>query len=143
MQSIKTEVPLKVIGIDVISFYPTFLRHRCRYCLIIIEYFSKWVELVPLQRVFAKSVVSAFFNYLISKFGTSLQIIFYNGSQFVTDVFADLCHRLKIEHIRVVLYRPQANMAEKVNRTPVQFILSPGGFTEIGTGTFTSLHMLS
>ncbi|GFW23611.1 retrovirus-related Pol polyprotein from transposon 17.6 [Trichonephila clavipes] len=62
-----------------------------------------------------------FYNY-ISRFGASIKIISDNGPQFISDIFEKLSERLGIRHVKTVLYRPQANRTERVNRDLVQMI---------------------
>lgn len=46
LNSIKTEVHLKFMGLDFIDPYPTTVRHWCCYCFVVPDYFSKWVEVL-------------------------------------------------------------------------------------------------
>lgn len=119
---IGTEIYLQNLGTDFIGPYPTYARHRCRYCLVIVDYFSKCVELTSLTRSLVKSVATAFFNQFISKFGTPLQVVSDNSHQLFSEVFTDFCYSLQIDYIRTVRYLPQANLAERDNRTLVQLI---------------------
>lgn len=55
--------------------------------------------------------------------------IFTNGRQFVSAVFQDLCHHLKIFHIKTESYRLQSNLAGRRNHLRIQT-------TESYAGTF-------
>ncbi|GFV33767.1 uncharacterized protein TNCV_4568821 [Trichonephila clavipes] len=46
------------------------------------------------------------------------------GSQFVYEVFEHLRNRLGIKHVKTVVYRPQTNRTERVNRDLLQMIAS-------------------
>ncbi|GFX87052.1 transposon Ty3-I Gag-Pol polyprotein [Trichonephila clavipes] len=45
-----------------------------------------------------------------------------NGPQFISDIFEHLSNRLGIRHVKTIVYRPQANRTELVNRDLVQMI---------------------
>lgn len=116
-QFVKREVPFNSLALTLSS-----VKYWNRYCLVIVEYFSKWVELISLQRASAKTEATTFYNQFNSEFGTPLQIVSNNRCQLVSEVLPDICNRLQIQHILTVLYFPQANMAERVNRTLIELI---------------------
>ncbi|GFX66594.1 hypothetical protein TNCV_1795051 [Trichonephila clavipes] len=45
-----------------------------------------------------------------------------NGPQFISDIFEHLSNRSGIRHVKTVVYRPQMNRTEHVNRVLVQMI---------------------
>ncbi|GFT16779.1 retrovirus-related Pol polyprotein from transposon 17.6 [Trichonephila clavipes] len=45
-----------------------------------------------------------------------------NGPQFISDIFEHLSNRLGIRNVKTVVYRPQANRTERVNRDLVHMI---------------------
>ncbi|GFU54096.1 retrovirus-related Pol polyprotein from transposon 17.6 [Trichonephila clavipes] len=47
-----------------------------------------------------------------------------NGPQFISEVFKHLSNRLGIKHVKTVVYRPQSNRTERVNRDRLQMIAS-------------------
>ncbi|GFT69117.1 hypothetical protein TNCV_3905041 [Trichonephila clavipes] len=51
-----------------------------------------------------------------------VQLISDNGPQFISDIFEHLSDRLGIRHVKTVVYRPQANRTERMNRDLVQMI---------------------
>ncbi|GFT89180.1 uncharacterized protein TNCV_3085571 [Trichonephila clavipes] len=51
-----------------------------------------------------------------------IKLISDNGPQFISDIFENLSERLGIRHVKTVVYRPQANRTERVNRDLVQMI---------------------
>ncbi|GFS68768.1 uncharacterized protein TNCV_408721 [Trichonephila clavipes] len=51
-----------------------------------------------------------------------IKLISDNGPQFISDIFENLSERLGIRHVKTVVYRPQANRTECVNRDLVQMI---------------------
>ncbi|GFU75003.1 retrovirus-related Pol polyprotein from transposon 297 [Trichonephila clavipes] len=51
-----------------------------------------------------------------------IKLISDNGPQFISDIFENLSERIGIRHVKIVVYRPQANRTERVNRDLVQMI---------------------
>lgn len=115
-QIAKFEIPdsrFKRINIDLITLPPS---KGYRYCLTIIDRFSRWPEAIPLEDMNAETVARTLVNHWISRFGTPLFIITDQGRQFESQLFADLSKLLGVKHIRT--YHPQANgMVEKFHRT--------------------------
>lgn len=62
------KMQLQIVEIRLIGLYPTYEKNNC-FCLVIVDYFSKWVESIPLKRAFTKTVMTVFFNNFISKCG--------------------------------------------------------------------------
>jgi hypothetical protein len=60
-----------------------------------IEYFLKWLELVPLLNHTNERVVYAFKNKMYSQFGASTKILINQGIEFC-DKFQQLCEKSSI-----------------------------------------------
>ncbi|GFU78227.1 retrovirus-related Pol polyprotein from transposon 297 [Trichonephila clavipes] len=83
---------------------------------------ATWSELIPLRKAPAQAIANALFENYISRYGAPISLISDNGPQFISEVFEHLSHRLDIQHMKTVTYRPQANLTERVNRNLVQMI---------------------
>ncbi|GFV88882.1 transposon Ty3-I Gag-Pol polyprotein [Trichonephila clavipes] len=70
----------------------------------------------------ARVIADNFFDNYKSRFGAPIKLISDNGPQFISDIFENLSERLGIRHVKTVVYRPQANRTERVNRDLVQMI---------------------
>ncbi|GFW47592.1 retrovirus-related Pol polyprotein from transposon 412 [Trichonephila clavipes] len=110
------------ITLDLLGLYPVSRVRRNRYVLVITDHFSKWAEIIPLKKASARVIADNFFDNYISRFGAPINLISNNGSQFISDIFENLSERLGIRHVKTVVYRPQANRTERVNRDLVQMI---------------------
>ncbi|GFY27475.1 retrovirus-related Pol polyprotein from transposon 297 [Trichonephila clavipes] len=86
------------------------------------DHFSKWAEIIPLKKSSARVIADNFFDNYVSRFGAPIKLISDNGPQFISDIFENLSERLGIRHVKTVVYRPQANRTERVNRDLVQMI---------------------
>ncbi|GFU84567.1 retrovirus-related Pol polyprotein from transposon 17.6 [Trichonephila clavipes] len=83
---------------------------------------SKWAEIIPLKKSSARVIANTLFDNYILRFGAPVKLISDNGPQFISDIFEHLRDRLRIRHVKTVVYRPQANKTERVNRDLVKMI---------------------
>ena len=88
-----------------------------RYCLTMIDRFSRWPEAVPLPDQEASTVARAFFETWISRFGVPLRVTTDQGRQFESFLFKHLNILTGTTHIRTTAYHPAANgMVERLHR---------------------------
>ncbi|GFX15135.1 retrovirus-related Pol polyprotein from transposon 297 [Trichonephila clavipes] len=107
---------------DLLGPYPASRPERYRFILVIADHFTKWSELIPLRKALAQAIANALFENYISRYEAPISLISGNGPQFISDIFEHLSHRMDIKHIKTVMYRPQANLTERVNRALVLMI---------------------
>ncbi|GFT70181.1 retrovirus-related Pol polyprotein from transposon 17.6 [Trichonephila clavipes] len=119
---IVSNYPNEIVTLDLLGPYLTSIVRRNRYVLVIKDHFSKCVEIVPLKKASARVIADNFFDNYISRCGAPVKLISENGPQFICDIFEILSERLGIRHVKTVVYRPQANRTERVNRDLVQMI---------------------
>ncbi|GFV63253.1 retrovirus-related Pol polyprotein from transposon 412 [Trichonephila clavipes] len=119
---IVSNYPNEIVTLDLSGPYPVSRVRRNRYVLVITDHFSKWAEIIPLKKASARAIADNFFDNYISRFGAPIKLISDNGPQCISDIFENLSERLGIRHVKTVVYRPQANRTERVNRDLVQMI---------------------
>lgn len=84
-----------------------------KHVLIIVEAFSKWVELVPLQELTAAKVAAAFRERVLARFGRPVEVVTDNGSEYKAE-FDELLKEQGIEHRHTSAAHPEANgLAER------------------------------
>lgn len=109
--------PWESLQIDFIGPLPS-VRGGYRYCLVIIDKFSKWVEAIPTRNNTAHTVARVLANQIIPLWGAPHQIESDRGSHFTGQVMKNVCKMLNIHQRLHVPYRPQSSgMVEQVNRT--------------------------
>ncbi|CAF2018202.1 unnamed protein product [Rotaria magnacalcarata] len=108
--------PWHTIGIDIMGPFPPTPRQK-RFLLVIVDYFTRWVELFPLRLTTASNVADIVINEIICRYGVPTYILFDNGPQFVSEMFNAICAQLGISRKFTSNYHPQTNMTERVNRT--------------------------
>ena len=94
-----------------------------RAILTMIDSFSGWAEAVALPNQKAETVVKAFYEQWVCRYGVPERIHTDQGAQFESAIFASLLDLLKIHRSRTTPYRPQANgKIERFNRTLVGWL---------------------
>jgi hypothetical protein len=111
------------------------------YIMIMIEHFSKWVELVMLPDKSSHSTSQAFLQQVLSRFGACTECLTDQGSKF-KGKFQDLLYHALIDHRWTSRDHPQVNgLAERMVQTCKKGFLQ---FASLGTkriGTWPSLTL--
>jgi|AKYZ01.1.fsa_nt_gi Integrase core domain. len=93
-----------------------------RYVLVVVDLFSKFVKVVPLRYVTAKTVSNAFQNQILPHFPKADSIISDNGPQYNSKIWKDMLRVNNIKPIFISKYRPQSNPAERIMRELSRFL---------------------
>ena len=89
-----------------------------RYLMVIGDYFTKWIEAIPLENIEAKTVARALIDQFITRFGVPLFIHTDQGASFESKLFQEICQIMGIKKTRTTKARPQSDgMIERANRT--------------------------
>lgn len=89
-----------------------------RYCLTMIDRFTRWPEAIPIADITAESVARAFFETWVARFGVPTVITTDQGSQFEAELFKKLTELLGCSRTRSSPYHPQSNgILERWHRT--------------------------
>ena len=89
-----------------------------RYCLTMMDRFSRWPHAVPLRDMQADTVASAFYTNWICHYGTPLSITTDQGMQFESALFTALARLIGANKLRTTPYHPQSNgLLERWHRT--------------------------
>jgi transposase-like protein len=85
-----------------------------RYVLMMVEHFSKWIELVPSPDKSSEGVAYAFLDRVLSHFGALAKVLTDQGTKFQGE-FQVLCDKALIDHQTTSRDHPEANgLAEHV-----------------------------
>lgn len=109
------EHPFHTIHMDFIQLNKV---QGVEYCLVIIDAFSKWIELFPAAKPDALTVAKAVCKTIIPTFGVPRIIRSDNGTHFINEVMDRIGQQLKIDLKRHCSYHPQAaGLVERNNGT--------------------------
>ena len=116
MQLHTVSQPWHTIGVDIMGPFPTTPRQK-KFLLVIVDYFTSWVEMFALRNTTATDIANILINEVICRYGIPFYILSDNGPQFVSQLFNDVCTSLGIKRKFTANYHPQTNMTERVNCT--------------------------
>jgi len=106
---------MEVINIDTIGPL-TKDAEGYEYILVIIDCFTRWVEIYPLKDVSAKSAAVKLLEFT-GRFGIPTKCRSDRGSQFVNEVIHELFILLEVEHEFTMAYSKEENgIVERANR---------------------------
>ncbi len=109
--------PWELLQLDFIGPLPS-AKGGYRYCLVIIDTFSKWVEAIPTRNNSANTVARVVANQILPLWGAPIQIESDQGTHFTGQVMKQICQMLNIKQRFHIPYRPQSSgMVERANRT--------------------------
>ena len=109
--------PMERVHIDFLGPL-TKTKRGNEHILMIVDQFTKWVEVIPLPSQTAEETARAAVNSFFSRFGVPFQLFSDQGKNFESKLFAALCEVLQIHKARTTSYRPASNgQAERFNRT--------------------------
>ena len=88
------------------------------YILAVIDYFSKWAEVVPLKEVKKENVVNFIRSNIIYRYGVPRYIITDNGKPFYNKLISNLYERFDFKQHNSSMYNAPANgLVEAFNKT--------------------------
>ena len=91
--------------------------------LVMVDQFTKWVELAALPAQIAELTAGAFLKHFVVTFGCPLEIHTDQGTNFQSNLFNAFCQVLEISKTRTTLYHPSSNgKVEVFNRIILQMI---------------------
>ncbi|XP_049346078.1 uncharacterized protein LOC125810650 [Solanum verrucosum] len=144
---------------DVIGPIEPPMSNGHRFIMVVIDYFTKWVE-ASTYKVVTKKVVADFVcNNILCRFGIPESIIIDNAANLNNGFTKETCERFKIAHRNSTVYCPQMNGAVEVANKNIKKILRKivdshrqwheklpyvllGYRTTIRTSTWATLYML-
>uniref|UniRef100_A0A2N9FIH6 Integrase catalytic domain-containing protein n=1 Tax=Fagus sylvatica TaxID=28930 RepID=A0A2N9FIH6_FAGSY len=81
------------------------------------EYFTKWVEAIPLRKATGAAVANFIREHIITRFGIPYKLITDNGTPFINKDVREVLEHYRVKHRRSTPYYPQGNgQAEATNR---------------------------
>nr|AAQ56323.1 putative polyprotein [Oryza sativa Japonica Group] len=115
--------PFRGWGIDMIGIInpPSSKGHK--FILVATDYFTKWVEAIPLKNIDSLDAIQFVQEHIIYRFGIPQTITTDQGSIFVSDEFVQFADSMGIKLLNSSPYYAQANgQAEASNKSLIKLI---------------------
>ena len=112
-----------MLGIDVIGAIKPKGSNGHRFILVIIDYFTKWVEVVSYANVTRNEVIRFIKKEIICRYGLSKKIITDNATNLNNKMMKEMCEDFKIQHYNSTPYRPKMNGAVEVANKNIKKIV--------------------
>jgi hypothetical protein len=108
--------------VDFVDFNPTSVGGH-HHIIMVVDYFTKWFEAMPIVKYDSKTVTFFVFNQIIARFGIPSEIVIDHGSHFHNEMMEELASKLGFKHGHSSPYYPQANgQVEAVNNSLKTFL---------------------
>lgn len=109
--------PLERVHLDILGPFHTS-EDGNNYVLMMIDQFTKWIEMAALPDQCALSVAQKFLVHFVVTFGCPLEVHTDQGKNFDSNLFESLCEVLKIAKTQTTPYHPSSNgQVERYNTT--------------------------
>lgn len=124
MGNMSTGAPMDRLSIDILGPLPRTPRGN-KYILVAMDYFSKWVEILPVPDQTSETCADKILNEVIARYGCPQSIHSDQGRNFESSLFQEFCKILEIKKTRTTPRNPRANgLVERFNRTLISMIKS-------------------
>jgi transposase InsO family protein len=102
----ETASPFELASIDICGPYPETRRGN-RYLLTFIDHFSRYPEAIPIPKQDAPTVAKALVTEVFSRLGCPRVLSSDRGSNFMSELFQEMCKLLQIRRINSTAFNPQ------------------------------------
>ena len=103
--------------------YAQSSRGYC-YCLVVVDHFTKWLELFPLRNQKAETIAKKIFDGWIPRHGTPEQLHHDQGKNLTADIIQEVCSFLQIWNTKTTPFHPQSDGASERSIRTVNSILA-------------------
>ncbi|XP_071739335.1 uncharacterized protein [Rutidosis leptorrhynchoides] len=95
-------------AIDIVGPFPVGTRNA-DYLVVVIDFFTKWVEAKPLNKITSKKVRDFIWESIVCRIGIPNEIVSDNGTQFEWNLFNSWCIGMNVKQGFTSVAHPQAN----------------------------------
>ena len=131
-RQVKAATPLKPImilepfeqwGFNIIGEINPNSSLQHKYILTAIDYFTKWFEAIPLHKVNEDVVMYFLQDYIMTRFGVPISLVFYNATYFSSIRLTTFANEKGIKLHYSANYYPQGNcLAESTNKNLIRIL---------------------
>eukprot|EP00253_Pinus_taeda_P027520 PITA_27520 len=117
LQLVNIEQPFEQWGFDIIGEITPHSSKQHKYILTATDYFTKWVEAIPLKTTNSEAIIEFIDQFIITRFGVPNALFFYNASYFSGNAMFDFTIKKGFKLKYSANYYPQGNgLAESTNK---------------------------
>jgi hypothetical protein len=110
-----TNLAVAKMGLDLLGPLPP-AQGNLRYVVVVVEYFSKWIEAKPLATITSATVQKFFWQNIVCRFGVPKAITVDNGTQFDAETFKDFYDQIGTKIHFASVRHPESNrLVESAN----------------------------
>jgi transposase InsO family protein len=102
------EHPFEKCSLDIVGPLPETTKGN-KYILTFQDDLSKFVNAIPIPQQDAETVARELVLNIILKIGTPKQILTDQGTNFLSDLFKNVCKLLRIKKLQTTAFRPESN----------------------------------
>eukprot|EP00253_Pinus_taeda_P013068 PITA_13068 len=123
LQLVNIEQPFEQWGLDIIGEITPHSSKQHKYILTTTDYFTKWVEAIPLKTTNSEAIIEFIDQFIITRFGVPNALVFYNASYFSGNAMFDFAIKRGFKLKYAANYYPQGNgLAESTNKNLIKII---------------------
>eukprot|EP00253_Pinus_taeda_P022399 PITA_22399 len=123
LQLVNIEQPFEQWGLDIIGEITPHSSKQHKYILTATDYFTKWVEAIPLKTTNFEAIIEFIDQFIITKFGVPNALVFDNASYFSGNAMFDFTIKRGFKLKYSANYYPQGNgLAESTNKNLIKII---------------------
>ena len=116
LRSIYSSWPFHTWGIDILGPFSLAIR-QMKYLIVVIEYFTKWIEVELVAQITAHKVQNFVCKNIVCRFSVPRRLVSDNGTQFASQQLGKLCTEVGIKQVFASVEHPQTNgKMESANR---------------------------
>jgi hypothetical protein len=123
LQNIEITAPGEMLGVDFMGPFPRSKKANS-YLLVVVDYYSKWVEMFPLKDGKTPRLVKILREEIFTRWGVPQYLVSDRGPQFTSTLLTGLCKTWGVVQKLTTSYHPQTNLTERFNRTIKTMIAS-------------------
>ncbi|GAU34623.1 hypothetical protein TSUD_394140 [Trifolium subterraneum] len=116
LKSLSSPWPFAWWGMDILGPF-TRGNLQCRYLIVGVDYFTKWVKAEPLPEITSFRILRFLKRDILCRFGIPQAVVTDDGTQFTDKIFRGFLAKINTKHHFTSVEHPQTNgQAEAVNR---------------------------
>ncbi|RDX80123.1 hypothetical protein CR513_39377, partial [Mucuna pruriens] len=105
-------------GVDILGPFPLAVG-QVKFLLVVVDYFTKWVEIEPVATILAERVRRFYWRKIICHFGLPIVIVSNNGTQFTSwSSFTSVEHSQSNSQVKAInkLEEAKERWVEEIHR---------------------------